>query len=224
MNIQLHDNWLKRLKPEFDKPYMQELRAFLLAEKNAGKTIYPKGSEIFNALNTTLFDDVKVVIIGQDPYHGPSQAHGLSFSVRKGQKTPPSLQNIYKELQTDLNCTIPNHGELLDWATQGVLLLNAILTVEGNKAASHHNRGWEQFTNAVIEELNYSKENLVFMLWGKYAQEKGSIIDANKHMVLRAAHPSPFSAYNGFFGCKHFSQCNTFLQKNGKEAIDWQIK
>ena len=169
MNIQLHDNWLKRLKPEFDKPYMQELRAFLLAEKNAGKTIYPKGSEIFNALNTTLFDDVKVVIIGQDPYHGPSQAHGLSFSVRKGQKTPPSLQNIYKELQTDLNCTIPNHGELLDWATQGVLLLNAILTVEGNKAASHHNRGWEQFTNAVIEELNYSKENLVFMLWGKYA-------------------------------------------------------
>jgi len=221
--VQLHSSWLEVLGGEFDKPYMQELRAFLAAEKAAGKTIYPKGAEIFNALNTTPFDQVKVVILGQDPYHGPNQAHGLCFSVRKGVRTPPSLANIYKELQQDLEVQTPPHGDLTRWAEQGVLLLNATLTVEGGLAGSHQKKGWEQFTDRVVAELNARREHVVFLLWGSYAQKKGGFIDRNKHYVLTAPHPSPLSAHRGFLGCGHFSKANNYLEEAGKSPVDWNI-
>lgn len=225
MAANLDPSWQAILAPEFEKEYMQHLKAFLLQEKQQGYTIFPKNEEIFNAFNHTTFDQVKIVIIGQDPYHGTGQAHGLSFSVKKGVPIPPSLQNIYKELQTDIPGFIyPSHGELTYWADQGVLLLNATLTVRANQAGSHQHKGWEQFTDQAISCLSTKREGLVFMLWGRYAQQKESLIDTNKHIVLKAAHPSPFSAYNGFFGCKHFSQANAILAKEGKQTIDWQIR
>jgi uracil-DNA glycosylase len=223
MAANLDPSWQAILAPEFEKEYMQHLKAFLLQEKQNGYTIFPKNEEVFNAFNHTPFDQVKIVIIGQDPYHGIGQAHGLSFSVKKGVPIPPSLQNIYKELQTDIpGFTYPNHGELTNWADQGVLLLNATLTVRANQPGSHQHKGWEQFTDQAIASLSAKREGLVFMLWGRYAQQKESLIDP-KHVVLKSAHPSPFSAYNGFFGCKHFSQANTILVKQGKSPIDWQI-
>jgi uracil-DNA glycosylase len=223
MAANLDPSWQAILAPEFEKEYMQHLKAFLIQEKQQGYTIFPKNEEVFNAFNHTPFDQVKIVIIGQDPYHGRGQAHGLSFSVKKGVPIPPSLQNIYKELQTDIpGFTYPNHGELTNWADQGVLLLNATLTVRANQPGSHQHKGWEQFTDQAIASLSAKREGLVFMLWGRYAQQKESLIDP-KHVVLKSAHPSPFSAYNGFFGCKHFSQANTILVKQGKSPIDWQI-
>lgn len=221
--IQLDKSWLEHLNIEFEKPYMQQLSQFLLAEKAAGKTIYPASESIFNALNTTPLDQVKIVIIGQDPYHGPNQAHGLSFSVPKGTKTPPSLKNIYKEINADLDIPIPNHGNLQSWAEQGVLLLNSVLTVEHSHAASHQKRGWEQFTDAVITLINRECQNVVFLLWGSYAQKKGQVIDRHKNLVLNAPHPSPLSAHRGFLGCKHFSQANTYLQQQNSHIIDWSI-
>lgn len=221
--IQLHDSWLKILEAEFQQPYMEELRNFLRAEKSAGKTIYPPGDKIFNALNSTPFEEVKVVILGQDPYHGPNQAHGLCFSVQPGVPLPPSLRNIYKELQSDLGIQTPAHGYLQSWAEQGVLLLNATLTVERGKAGSHQGRGWERFTDAVVAHLNEDRDHLVFLLWGSYAQRKGEFIDRQRHCVLTAPHPSPFSANRGFFGCRHFSKANDYLLSQGKPAIDWRL-
>jgi uracil-DNA glycosylase len=220
---QLHPSWLAELGPEFRQPYMQALKEFLRKEKAAGKVIYPAGGDIFNALNTTPFDAVKVVILGQDPYHGPGQAHGLCFSVNKGVRFPPSLLNICKEIQADLGIPMPSHGCLQHWAEQGVLLLNATLTVEQHKAGSHQGRGWERFTDRVIEALNQDREGLVFMLWGGYAQKKGAFIDKDKHLVLTAPHPSPLSAHRGFLGCRHFSQANHWLREHGREPIDWQL-
>ncbi len=221
-NIKIEDSWKMVLIEEFNKPYFQNLTQFIKEEK-AKKNIYPPGSLIFNAFNSTPFDKVKIVILGQDPYHGAGQAHGLCFSVQKGIKPPPSLVNIYKELHSDIGMPIPSHGCLQDWANQGVFLLNAILTVEAHKAASHQNKGWEIFTDSVIEKLSSQRENLVFMLWGNYAKNKINLIDTNKHLVLTAAHPSPFSAYNGFFGCKHFSKANQYLIENGQAPVDWRI-
>jgi uracil-DNA glycosylase len=222
-SIQLEDSWKQVLAEEFEKPYFLELKRFLQEEKASGKTIYPPGSLIFNAFNSTPFEKVKVVIIGQDPYHGPSQAHGLCFSVQNGIKPPPSLVNIYKELHDDTGFTIPNHGCLQAWTEQGVFLLNAILTVEANKPASHQKKGWEEFTNTAIHKLSELREGIIFLLWGAFAQQKSALIDDRKHIILKAAHPSPFSAYNGFFGCKHFSKVNEILQKEGKDPINWQI-
>lgn len=222
-NIKIEDSWKMVLNEEFKKPYFQNLTQFIKEEK-ANKTVYPPGSLIFNAFNSTPFDKVKVVILGQDPYHGTGQAHGLCFSVQKGIKPPPSLVNIYKELHSDIGMPIPGHGYLQDWANQGVFLLNAILTVEANKAASHQNKGWEIFTDSVIEKLSSQRENLVFMLWGNYAKNKINLIDTNKHLVLTAAHPSPFSAYNGFLGCKHFSKANQYLIETGQAPVDWRIE
>lgn len=222
--IQLDSQWLNYLQAEFNKPYMHDLSDFLRSEKRAGKVIYPAGENIFAALNTTPLDSVRVVILGQDPYHGPNQAHGLSFSVPDGVAIPPSLLNIYKELQTDLECDMPNHGNLTAWARQGVLLLNSVLTVERARAGSHQGKGWETFTDQVVSVLNQQAENLVFLLWGAYAQKKGKVIDRHKHRVLEAPHPSPLSAYRGFFGCRHFSQANQYLQDHGKDTIDWQIR
>lgn len=202
---------------------MQALRAFLQAEKKQGKQIYPPGELIFNALNTTPFDRVKVVILGQDPYHGPGQAHGLSFSVMPGVPAPPSLQNIFKELEADLGIARASHGCLQSWAEQGVLLLNAVLTVEKFKAASHQGKGWERFTDRIVAELNKKREQLVFLLWGSYAQKKGQIIDRDRHLVLQSTHPSPLSAHRGFLGCRHFSQANAYLEKQGLEPIDWAL-
>lgn len=225
MSIQLEASWLALLAQEFEKPYMIALKSFLQEEKQQGHVVYPQGKELFNAFNTTPFAAVKVVIIGQDPYHGTGQAHGLSFSVPQGLAVPPSLQNIFKELKTDIQgFSIPPHGNLQTWAEQGVLLLNAILSVRANQAGSHQGKGWEQFTDVVIQQLNDQKEQLVFLLWGNYAKEKGKIIDAQKHLVLTAAHPSPFSAYNGFFGCKHFSKTNDYLKANGSTPINWIIE
>ncbi len=221
--IQLHPSWLEHLSAEFDKPYMQQLSQFLRAEKASGKIIYPSGENIFNALNTTTLDRLKVVILGQDPYHGPNQAHGLSFSVLKGVKTPPSLQNIYKEINTDLGIPIPNHGNLQSWAEQGVLLLNSVLTVEHALATSHQKRGWEQFTDAIISVINRECQNIVFLLWGSYAQKKGHVIDRQRHLVLNAPHPSPLSAHRGFLGCKHFSQTNAYLEQQSQQIIDWSV-
>ncbi|MFW7380156.1 MAG: uracil-DNA glycosylase [Oligoflexus sp.] len=221
--IQLNDSWKHVLYDEFQKGYMKSLRKFLLEEKRQGKTIYPKGSHIFNALNETPFDKVKVVIIGQDPYHGPNQAHGLCFSVQPGVPIPPSLQNIYKELQQDVNFVPPKHGYLQNWADQGVLLLNSVLTVEQGRAASHQNKGWETFTDSIIEHLNRERDGLAFVLWGSYAQKKGRVIDRRRHFVLEAPHPSPLSAHRGFLGCRHFSKINDFLVKQGQEPIDWQL-
>lgn len=222
-NIQIDDSWKIALADEFDKPYFKELRQFLATEKQSGKTIYPPGSLIFNAFNSTPFDKVKVVILGQDPYHGDGQAHGLCFSVQYGVKPPPSLVNIYKELKSDVGFEIPAHGNLQKWTEQGVFLLNAMLTVEANQPASHQKKGWEEFTNAVIQKLSKERSGLIFMLWGNFAQQKAVLIDETKHTILKAAHPSPFSAYNGFFGCKHFSKTNEILKAKGEEEIDWQI-
>ncbi|MFT7244890.1 MAG: uracil-DNA glycosylase [Candidatus Azotimanducaceae bacterium] len=221
-DVQLEASWLVHLRAEFEAVYMQELRAFLRQEKAAGKTIYPPGSALFNAFNTTPFDQVKVVILGQDPYHGPGQAHGLSFSVPDGVKPPPSLQNIYKEIQTDIGGEQrPTSGNLLRWAEQGVLLLNSVLTVEAQQAASHQGKGWEQFTDKVIEVVARERQNIVFLLWGSYAQKKGRVINPANHLVLKAPHPSPLSAYRGFLGCGHFSACNRYLMENGHAPIDW---
>ncbi|MFN8295914.1 MAG: uracil-DNA glycosylase [Chitinophagales bacterium] len=222
-NVQIEESWKHVLNDEFEKPYFSELRRFLQAEKALGKTIYPPGSLIFNAFNSTPFDKVRVVILGQDPYHGAGQAHGLCFSVQHGIKPPPSLVNMYKELKDDVGFDIPNHGCLQKWTEQGVFLLNAILTVEANQPASHQKKGWEEFTNAVIQKLSKEKNGLIFILWGNFAQQKASMIDETKHTILKAAHPSPFSAYNGFFGCKHFSKTNELLTQRGEIPIDWQL-
>lgn len=223
MDVQIADSWKSRLGEEFSKPYFQQIALHLKTEKAAGKTIYPPGSLIFNAFRLTSFNDVKVVIIGQDPYHGPGQAMGLSFSVPKGVTTPPSLINIYKELKQDIGLTIPSHGDLSHWATQGVLLLNASLSVRANEPNSHAQIGWHDFTNAVIRKISEEKEGVVFLLWGKFAQDKQDLIDGVKHHVLKAAHPSPFSADKGFFGCRHFSKANEYLSKNGRDPIDWKL-
>lgn len=222
-DIQLHESWKAPLLPEFESDYMAQLRAFLVAEKAAGKRIFPKGSEWFRALDLTPLDKVRVVILGQDPYHGPGQAHGLCFSVQPGVRPPPSLVNIYKELESDLGLPRPSHGFLEHWAKQGVLLLNSVLTVEAAQAASHQGRGWEKFTDAIIRLLNARDEPIVFMLWGAYAQKKAAFVDTSKHLVLKAAHPSPLSAHNGFLGCRHFSQCNAFLESHGMAPIDWSL-
>ncbi len=222
-NIQMHESWKTALKAEFEKPYFAELKRFLQAEKAAGKTIYPPGSLIFNAFNSTPFDQVRIVILGQDPYHGPGQAHGLCFSVQHGVKPPPSLVNIYKELQSDMGITLPTHGCLQSWTTQGVFLLNAILTVEANKPASHQKRGWEEFTNAAIQQLSLQREGLIFMLWGNFAQQKAALIDERKHTILKAPHPSPFSAHTGFLGCGHFSKANAILTARGEAPVNWQV-
>ena len=219
--IQLESSWKERLLPEFQKDYMKKLKLFLQEEKNKSKRIYPKGKEYFEALNLTSFEKVKVVILGQDPYHGPKQAHGLCFSVLPKVSVPPSLVNIYKELKQDLNIPIASHGFLKSWAEQGVLLLNNTLTVEAGKAGSHKDKGWEEFTDQVIQLLNQERENLVFLLWGRFAGEKGRIVNTSKHCVLKAPHPSPFSADKGFFGCRHFSKTNKFLKSNGIEPINW---
>ena len=225
MAAALEPGWLSVLNDELEKPYMKQLKAFLLEEKHKGLTVYPKGSDIFNAFNHTPFNKVKVVILGQDPYHGINQAHGLSFSVQKGIAIPPSLKNIYKELAEEFrDFKIPNHGNLTAWADQGVLLLNATLTVRAHEAGSHQNKGWEIFTDYVISILSKERSGVVFLLWGKYAQQKASLIDASKHHVLKAAHPSPFSAYNGFFGSNHFSKTNELLTKGGLAPINWQIE
>lgn len=221
--IQLDSSWLEHLQEEFDKPYMQVLKQFLSTEKQQGKVIYPKGGDIFNAFNSTPLNNVKVVILGQDPYHGPNQAHGLCFSVLPGTPPPPSLVNIFKELRNDLGLSIPSHGCLQGWAEQGVLLLNATLTVEQAKAGSHQGKGWETFTDQAIAVVNEVCDGVVFLLWGSYAQKKGQLIDTNKHCVLKSPHPSPLSAHRGFLGNKHFSQTNQWLMSQGKEPINWQL-
>jgi len=220
---QLDPSWQAVLGAEFNKPYMQSLKAFLQQEKTAGKTIYPPGPLIFNAFNHTPFDKVRVVIIGQDPYHGLGQAHGLSFSVQAGVALPPSLMNIFKEIQSDLNIRMSGSGDLTPWADQGVLLLNATLTVQMANAGSHQKRGWETFTDAAIAALNAQREGLVFVLWGSYAQKKGAVIDPNKHLVLKSVHPSPLSAHRGFFGTRQFSKINEYLTAHGQTPITWQL-
>jgi uracil-DNA glycosylase len=226
MAIELEASWLKVLSSEFDKDYMLKLKQFLKDEKQAGKIIYPKGADIFNAFTKTPFTDVKVVILGQDPYHGPNQAHGLSFSVQKGVDVPPSLKNIYKELATDIpGFTIPRTGDLTHWAEQGVLLLNATLTVQAANAGSHQKKGWEQFTDTVIKTISDKKEGVVFILWGNYAQSKAVLIDETKHLVIKSTHPSPLAvSRGGFFGSKPFSKTNAYLEKHGKKAVDWTIR
>jgi uracil-DNA glycosylase len=221
--IKLEASWKQALRAEFDQPYMAQLREFLRQEHAAGKEIYPPGPLIFNALNLTPLDQVKVVILGQDPYHGPGQAHGLCFSVPPGIAVPPSLVNIYKELKRDLNIDIPPHGCLQHWAEQGVLLLNTTLTVERANAASHANRGWQHFTDRVIEVVSEQQPNSVFLLWGAHAQGKAKLIDATKHLVLKSVHPSPLSAYRGFIGNGHFSRANKFLEQHGLAPIDWRL-
>ena len=224
MAVELEPSWLKVLSDEFDKPYMADLRKFLKEEKEAGHKIYPKNADIFNAFNKTPLDKLEVVILGQDPYHGESQAHGLSFSVQKGITIPPSLRNIYKELATDIpGFTIPNHGDLTEWAEQGVLLLNASLTVRAASPGSHQKRGWETFTDTVIKKVSDEKEGIVFILWGSFAQAKAELIDQTKHHIIKSPHPSPFSADRGFFGSKPFSKTNEILVKEGKKPIAWQI-
>lgn len=219
----LHPSWQAVLGQEFDLPYMQQLRMFLQQQKALGKVIFPPMPLIFNAFNHTPFEQVRVVILGQDPYHGPNQAHGLSFSVPDGVPPPPSLQNIFKELQSDLGLPLANHGNLTPWANQGVLLLNATLTVEQAQAGSHQQQGWEQFTDAAIAALNQQRQGLVFVLWGSYAQKKGAFIDTRRHLVLKSAHPSPLSSYRGFFGSRPFSKINAYLQAQGQRPIDWRL-
>lgn len=221
--INLEASWLQRLEDQFSLPYMRELKSFLLQEKAVGKVIYPPSTQWFNALDSTPFEQVKVVILGQDPYHGPNQAHGLCFSVARGVDIPPSLRNIYKELAADLGIPPAAHGNLQAWADQGVLLLNATLSVRAGAAGSHQNRGWEQFTDRIVELLNRDRQNLVFILWGSYAQKKGSTIDANRHLIIKSPHPSPLSAHRGFFGSKPFSQTNAYLQQQGLTPINWQV-
>lgn len=220
MNVKIEDSWKTVLKDEFEKPYFKSLTDFVKSEYSS-QTIFPPGRQIFSAFEHTPFDRVKVVIIGQDPYHGKGQANGLCFSVSDGIPFPPSLQNIFKELKDDLNIEIPKSGNLERWADQGVLLLNATLTVRESNAGSHQNRGWEQFTDAVIQKLSTEKQNLVFILWGSYAQKKGAVIDPSKHFIIKSAHPSPLSSYRGFFGSKPFSKTNQFLKSIGKEEIKW---
>ncbi|MCL6270176.1 uracil-DNA glycosylase [Sansalvadorimonas sp. 2012CJ34-2] len=221
--VKLPDSWKHRIQDEFSKDYMVRLRSFLVEQKQAGKMIYPRGSEYFRAMDLTDFENVKVVILGQDPYHGPGQAHGLSFSVKPGVQLPPSLVNIYKELQEDLGIHPVRHGFLEKWASQGVLLLNSVLTVEHKQAASHQGQGWEMFTDRVIRELNDHRDHLVFILWGSYAQRKGSVIDISRHLVIKSPHPSPLSAYRGFFGSRPFSRANDFLVQNEMQPINWQL-
>ena len=221
--IELESSWKEKLIDEFNKEYMHSLRDFLKKEKSERKVIFPPGRKIFSALNLTSFKNVKVVILGQDPYHGSNQAHGLSFSVEHGIRPPPSLNNIFKELASDLNIEKPNHGNLEEWGKQGVLLLNSILTVEKSKPGSHANRGWEVFTDRILFLLNSSKNNLVFILWGKKAQEKGHFIDSDRHMIIKSTHPSPYSANNGFLGSKPFSRTNQYLKKNNIKEIDWYL-
>ena len=221
--IKLHESWREPLAEEFDAPYMQALRSFLIAEKAAGKRIFPKGGAWFRALDLTPLDQVRVVILGQDPYHGEGQAHGLCFSVPPGVRPPPSLVNIYKELHSDLGIPRASHGFLEHWAKQGVLLLNSVLTVEMAQAASHKDRGWERFTDAVIRLVAARDTPVVFLLWGSSAQKKAAFVDPAKHLILKAAHPSPLSAHNGFLGCKHFSHANAFLVEKGLTPIDWAL-
>ena len=217
----LSDSWQQVLGNQFELPYLKDLRTFLMQEKQAGKVIYPPSTDMFNALNHTPFEKVKVVILGQDPYHGPHQAHGFCFSVQPGVSVPPSLKNIYKELSSDLGMNIPNHGFLSSWADQGVLLLNAVLSVEQAKAGAHQGKGWEIFTDRIIQVLNEQRSGIVFLLWGSYAQKKGQFIDRLKHCVITAPHPSPLSAYRGFFGSKVFSKTNDYLQASGQTEIKW---
>ncbi len=224
MDVKIEASWKEMLEHEFTKPYFLQVTTHLKTERATGATVYPPGQLIFNAFNTTPFDEVKVVILGQDPYHGAGQAHGLSFSVPDGVPPPPSLGNIYKELHKDIGLPIPKTGNLTKWAKQGVFLLNAILTVRANEPASHAKIGWMDFTDAVIKKISSEKKGVVFLLWGKFAQEKQVLIDETKHSVLKAAHPSPFSADKGFFGCKHFSKTNKLLMEQGLDAIDWAIE
>ena len=221
--INLHESWRGPLQPQFDAPYMSVLKAFLTDEKAAGKSIYPKGSEWFAALDATPLEQVRVVILGQDPYHGEGQAHGLCFSVQHGVRPPPSLMNIYKEMKTDLGIDPPKHGHLSSWAEQGVLLLNSVLTVEAHKATSHQGKGWEKFTDEIIRLVNDQPHPVVFILWGSYAQKKAAFVDQSKHLVLKSVHPSPLSAHNGFLGSKPFSQANAFLKSKGRGEIDWRL-
>jgi uracil-DNA glycosylase len=222
--INLHPQWLTHLGEEFKRDYMLELANYLRQEIANSSVVYPAVDNIFAAFNTTPLAQVKVVILGQDPYHGAGQAHGLSFSVPLGVKVPPSLRNIYQEITTDQLCTLPSHGNLQAWANQGVLLLNSVLTVRATQAASHQGKGWERFTDKVIETINRECQHVVFFLWGSYAQEKGSVIDQQRHLVLTAPHPSPLSAYRGFFGCRHFSKANHYLAAQGLAEVDWRIK
>lgn len=219
----IEPGWADRLRAEFDKPYAHRLQRFLEDELQQGKTLYPPEDQVFRALQLTPFDQVRVVILGQDPYHGPGQAHGLSFSVRSGVRPPPSLVNIFKELEQDVGFVKPGHGDLSGWARQGVLLLNAVLTVEQGRAGAHQGKGWELFTDAIIERLNHERDSVVFMLWGSYAQKKGSMIDRERHCVLEAPHPSPLSAHRGWFGSGHFSKANVYLRGTGQTPIDWQL-
>ncbi|MGB1867740.1 MAG: uracil-DNA glycosylase [Porticoccaceae bacterium] len=221
--VKLDPSWLAVLGPEFDQPYMRQLREFLQRQKQTGKVVYPPGSQWFAAFNNTPFDQVRVVILGQDPYHGPQQAHGLCFSVLPGVAVPPSLANIFKELADDLGMAPPDHGCLTSWAKQGVLLLNATLTVEQANAGAHQGKGWEQFTDRAIQALNDQREGIVFLLWGSYAQKKGAFIDQSRHLVLKSVHPSPLSAYRGFLGCRHFSATNQYLEQQGQPTIDWWL-
>lgn len=222
-DVRLEESWKRVLGPEFASPYMGQLREFLRAEKGDGKRIFPKGAEYFRALDLTPLSRVRVVILGQDPYHGAGQAHGLCFSVRPGVRIPPSLVNIYKEMESDLGIPRASHGFLESWARQGVLLLNSVLTVEEARAGAHQGRGWERFTDAVIRAVNDECDNVVFMLWGSYAQKKAAFVDGKRHLVLKAPHPSPLSAHNGFFGCRHFSRANEFLVARGLDPIDWRL-
>lgn len=221
--VRLEESWRARLAPEFNEPYMAQLREYLLTRKRAGAKIYPPGEQIFNALNSTPFERVKVVILGQDPYHGAGQAHGLCFSVRLGVPTPPSLINIFKEIESDLGIPIADHGNLQSWAQQGVLLLNAVLTVEKGQAAAHQGKGWERFTDQVVRLLNAQRDGIVFLLWGSYALKKGAVIDRERHLVLTAPHPSPLSAHRGFMGCRHFSAVNAYLESRGLEPVKWAL-
>jgi len=223
MALEQAPEWQVQLANEFDQPYMQQLKAFLQQQKQAHKVVFPHSNHWFHALEATPLSKVKVVILGQDPYHQQGQAHGLCFSVKPGVGIPPSLNNIYKELKSDLGINPVSHGYLESWAQQGVLLLNAVLTVEQNQANAHQGKGWEQFTDKVIATINETRQNVVFMLWGSYAQKKGAMIDTDKHLVLKAPHPSPLSAHRGFLGCKHFSQANQYLQSHGLAPIDWQL-
>lgn len=223
MDVKIEASWKDALQKEFSQPYFEKIVHFLKDAKQAGKVVYPAGSNIFNAFNTTPFEDVRVVILGQDPYHNPGQAHGLSFSVPKNVAPPPSLVNIFKEVCSDLGVPAPTHGNLEKWAKQGVLLLNAALTVEANSPMSHSKIGWHEFTNDVIRTISDKKDHVVFILWGSFAKSKQELIDRNKHLILTAPHPSPLSAYNGFFGCGHFSKTNQWLQSKGLKPIDWSL-
>jgi uracil-DNA glycosylase len=223
MDVKIEPSWKAVLKEEFAQPYFQQIVNHIKIEKAQGKIIYPPGSQIFNAFNTTPIDKVKVVILGQDPYHGPGQAHGLCFSVQDGIPAPPSLVNMFKELHEDIGFRIPDHGNLTRWAEQGVFLLNASLTVRAGEPMSHSKMGWAQFTNTVIQKISTLRSHVVFLLWGKFAQEKVALIDQDKHLVLRAAHPSPLSAHAGFFGCRHFSKTNEYLVSKGVDPVDWSL-